>query len=126
LIILLGLFVGRKGRKDVFRLVGPRDHWDRRLVCHANVNVGFAVGFSIIIVFAAHFRILLDLLPTGLAACHGAAHSAGDDTTEGNQDSSGENNIGSPGHVRSKEENVDQEGQEADEEGDDKKNKEDE
>lgn len=84
LIIFFGLFVGCKGWKDVFWLVGFRDYWDRRLVCYVNVNVGFVVGFFIIIVFVVYFCIFFDFFFMGFVVCYGVVYSVGDDIIEGN------------------------------------------
>lgn len=126
MVILLDLVERGEGWKIVLGLVGPRNHWDRWLGHDANVGVGLAVSFPVIVILAAHLRIFLNLLPTSFAACHGTAHGAGHHATEGDQDSGGENNVSSPRHVRDEEEDVDQEGQQANEEGDDKEDEKDE
>lgn len=125
LVILLDLLKGGERGQVVgpSSLVGASHKRDRGLASNIDSRL---VVFPVVVVLAAHLGILLDLLPTGLAAGHSTAHSTCGDTAEGDQDRGSEDDPCPPSHVGDKDENVDDEGQEADEEGDDNQDEKDE
>lgn len=85
---------------------------------------GLHVGLAVVVVFAAHFGILGNLSPAGLSTDHGGTHGKCYNGATEDDDGGGEDEVGAKGHVRQKEDNVDDESDNGDEKRENSKNKE--
>lgn len=117
--LVVSLLKRGKLRQGVSPAICAANHGDCGLVYgRSGHGSDWLLSLAVVVVLAAHLGILSNALLPCLSAHDGPPHGARNQSTQGNQNGSGEDDVRAPGHVGDKEQDIDEKAQEADEEGD--------